>query len=77
VREILRKAWPQETVREVVREVVKQVPMPSGKPSRLVQANEYIFGINREENPGYGLRIYQEEAENGDATAAAFLGQVY
>ena len=47
------------------------------KPSKLIEANEFIYGINREENLSYGLKIYHEEAENDDPAAAVFLGQVY
>lgn len=51
--------------------------MNTGKASRLVEANEYIYGINREPNPYYGIEIYHEEANQGDATAACYLGHVY
>jgi len=44
----------------------------------LNSANQYLFGINKEENPHYGLAIYHEEADKkGDPNACAYLGKVY
>lgn len=51
IKEILDKLWPLNTVREVE----KKVYINTGKASRLVEANEYIYGINREANPYYGI----------------------
>lgn len=51
--------------------------MRTGAPSKLVLANEFIYGINREENPSHGLKIYHEADREGDPAASSYLGQIY
>lgn len=57
----LRDNWPQANAPKLVetvveKEVIKYVN--TGKASKLSLANEYLFGINHEENAEFALRIY-------------------
>jgi hypothetical protein len=80
--DLLKRKWPESKVIEVekpvIKEVIKEVVRNTGtKPNRLHDANQLVFGINREENLVEGLNIYHEEADNGNPQACAFLGKVY
>jgi hypothetical protein len=49
---------------KVPEKIVEKVYINVGdKPDRLGEANQHLFGINREENPLRGLEIYHEEAD--------------
>lgn len=65
--EMIKRSWPQEKVVQVEKpvirevEVIKEVVRNSGaKPNRLHEANQFIYGINREENIVQGLAIYHD-----------------
>lgn len=79
----MKRKWPEEKIREVekpvIKEVIKEVVRNTGtKPNRLHDANQFIYGINKEENIIEGLNIYHEEADsNGNSQACTFLGKVY
>ena len=77
----MRDNWPQANAPKVVEKVVEKEVVKyvnTGKASKLSLANEYLYGINHEENLEFALKIYAEEADkNGNATASAFLGQAY
>lgn len=66
----------QPIIKEV--EVIKEVYKTSGaKPNRLHEANQFIYGINREENIVQGLAIYHDEADAGNPQACTFLATSY
>lgn len=50
-------------VEKVVEKVVEYVNVGGNKINILDDANQYLFGINREENIVRGLKTYQEEAD--------------
>lgn len=63
--DILKKKWPEfkvvEVEKPVIKEVIKEVVRNTGtKPNRLHDANQFIYGINKEENIIEGLNIYHE-----------------
>jgi hypothetical protein len=65
IADLLKKKWPESKVVEVekpvYKEVIKEVVRTTGtKPNRLHDANQFLFGINREENIVEGLNIYHE-----------------
>ena len=50
-----------EIEKPVYKEVIKEVVRNTGtKPNRLHDANQFIYGINKEENIIEGLNIYHD-----------------
>lgn len=53
----------QVTVKEVpvtVEKVIEKKIYVEGQKSPLDEANQYLYGINREENPLFGLGVYHK-----------------
>lgn len=58
--------------------MVEYVNVGGNKINILDDANQYLFGINREENIVRGLKTYQEEADKtSNPEACSYLATVY